>query len=337
VSIHNSGIIETIRNQFGAGAFSRQNSQKLISLLRSKFQEGADYEPVNGVNFSCFLKAMCKAAETDAYAAFEAARERGDPNALDRFVQRFYYEEMFDRELSRGILELLARAAGYTAYEGNGADAPKTPPSYTPYAGGAIRFGKHKWTVLEVSGGHALILTKGIIEQRVYNNQRGSTTWANCSLRQYLNGEFYAGFSDREKSCICETNLRNSPNPWYETDGGNYTKDRIFLLSIEETAKYFGDSGFLRERDTGPTVWQSSDDDSFDELYKKGVLNDQYNANRVAEYNGSPWWWWLRTPGRGGAYGAAVGLEGGVLVLGPVDYGVLDYGGVRPALRLRLY
>lgn len=62
--------------------------------------------------------------------------------------------------------------------------------------GDIVKFGNYNWQVLEIKGGKALILSERILEQRAYNHTNTDITWANCSLREYLNGDFYDSFDD---------------------------------------------------------------------------------------------------------------------------------------------
>ena len=140
-----------------------------------------------------------------------------------------------------------------------------------------------EWRVLEVSNNKALLITKDAIDCKPYNNewryikcrditwgeyslrQWRDTTWGECSLRQWLNNEFInQAFSKEEQNEIILTNISNPNNPYFEkwggnnSWGGNNTKDKIFLLSIDEALKYFkhsfiarffyGDCGALEDR-----------------------------------------------------------------------------------------
>jgi len=100
------------------------------------------------------------------------------------------------------------------------------------------------------------------------------------------------------------TTLRNDDNPVYETEGGNDTQDRIFLLSLEEAEDYFKDDDDRKANGSG-------DINDIEDLY-----------------------WWLRTPGKKSSEAAYVNTDGKVIVAG-VHRGA-DEGGVRPALWLNL-
>jgi hypothetical protein len=192
--------------------------------------------------------------------------------------------------------------------------------------------------VLAVENGKALIITDKIIDFRAYHNEWEDITWAECDLRAYLNGEFYNGFSATDKAKIAETRNVNKDNQWHYPEydpgdilaprGGADTTDKIFLLSLEEVVKYFGDSGQLAKGNS--YVWN---------------IDDQYNGARIAytakEYvfpwgyaypAGTAWRWWLRSPGDISEKAVEVDGGGYIVVFGnPVGDSV---SGLRPALWL---
>ena len=129
--------------------------------------------------------------------------------------------------------------------------------------GSIMRFGDYDWRVLASRKGEMLIVSDKILEERQYNTQQMDITWENCSLRRYLNGEFYNKFNSEEKRKIAKTRLPNKNNQEFGTNGGHTTKDRIFILSIEEVESYFGDNS----------------------------ARVTYDIMGNAEY------WWLRSPG----------------------------------------
>ena len=109
--------------------------------------------------------------------------------------------------------------------------------------GDQIIFDPYEWRVICIQNGAALIITENMIDQRAYHNEYKDITWAECSLRKYLNGEFYDRFDIADQSRIIPVINQNADNQWYGSNGGEDTKDSIFLLSLEEAiCKYFGDS-----------------------------------------------------------------------------------------------
>ncbi|MCR4720226.1 MAG: fibronectin type III domain-containing protein [Lachnospiraceae bacterium] len=111
-----------------------------------------------------------------------------------------------------------------------------------------------EWICLDYDedNGKALFLSRYILDKHDYNDEYTDVTWENCTLRSWLNETFlYSAFSEKErKELILQTLLINSLNNSKGVNGGNDTKDRVFLLSMEEFNKYaeaIGDTGLLRD------------------------------------------------------------------------------------------
>lgn len=199
------------------------------------------------------------------------------------------------------------------------------------HVGDKIVFGNYKWRVLDIHNNTALIITEYIIEQRAYHDAYKDITWADCSLRNYLNSEFYNKFTEADKSRIIPVINKNFDNHWYGSKGGADTRDSIFLLSLEEvTCQYFGDSS--------------------SKLYNPGKnqrywfeRKDENNSKRIARLEGMEWntWWWLRSPGRVNVKAVYVhgdgniGIQGNNILKGNISDGKC-LGGVRPALWLKV-
>lgn len=200
--------------------------------------------------------------------------------------------------------------------------------------GEIMSFGGYDWRILDLQGNTALIMMEDIIEQQPYNNYAGDVTWADCSLRKYLNSEFYNRFTLDEQSRIIPVMNKNQDNQWYGSRGGEDTRDYIFLLNMEEVVcKYFGDSSKnLENRSAKQRYW----------FQKK----DENNSKRGSKFDGYVWWWWLRSPGRDNKRAVYIHGDGNIGIQGN---GTFRYssntihpttgdnsGGVRPALWLSL-
>ncbi len=198
--------------------------------------------------------------------------------------------------------------------------------------GDKIVFDKYEWQVLDIQNNKALIITEYIIEQRAYHGAYKDITWADCSLRKYLNGEFYDNkFTVADKSRIIPVINKNLDNQWYGSKGGADTRDSIFLLSLEEvTCQYFGDSSSkLHNPGKNQRYWFER--------------KDENNSKRIAKLECNTWgsWWWIRTPGRVNVKAVYVhgdgniGIQGNNILKGNISDGKC-LGGVRPALWLKL-
>lgn len=183
---------------------------------------------------------------------------------------------------------------------------------------GKIHFGLYDWFVLEEKENRMLLITQKVIEKRPYHNVEEKITWETSSIRDYLNHEFLQNFQEDERKKIIEVTNENKDNQWYGTEGGNPTKDRIFLLSLEEVIKYFGDSGQLEQRNKNEGCGWLKDDFFF-------FLSDQYNRNRRAvDDTETVVDWLLRSPGANGRVAAMVyGLD----LRDPFDHGDISVCG----------
>ncbi len=201
--------------------------------------------------------------------------------------------------------------------------------------GDSVKLGMLEWKVLDIKEKAALVITKDIVELQAYHNKPGDITWADCELRNYLNGKFLNRFTEEEKLRINPTKVINSGNPWFDTIGGEDTTDYVFLLNIEEAVcKYFGDSSSNLQIPNGKYKY----------WFTRKDIN---NSKRVANYLGYDWWWWLRSPGRKQVKAAYIHGDGNIGIQGnnalrcnlsgvfhPVDNDAR--GGVRPALWMKL-
>lgn len=198
--------------------------------------------------------------------------------------------------------------------------------------GDMIVFGQYEWRVLDIHDNAALIITEDIIEQRPYHDEYKDMTWAGCSLRKYLNGEFYDKFTEADKARIIPVRNKNPDNPWYGSNGGADTEDSIFILNIDEVVcQYFGDSSSkLRNPGKNQRYWFER--------------KDENNSKRIARLKDNKecvWWWWIRTPGRVNIKAVYIhgdgniGIQGNNILKGNLSDGKCT-GGVRPALWLKL-
>lgn len=169
-----------------------------------------------------------------------------------------------------------------------------------------------EWRVLEVKDGKALVISKYALDGKEYSSDGSYICWENCTLRNWLNNDFInSAFSEEEKALIPTATVSADKNPEYDTDPGNATQDRVFLLSIPEANIYFtSDSA----RVCKPTAY--------------AIANGAYKSD-----NGN-FRWWLRSPGAYKGYVTYVFKDGGVMEYGNVVN--TRPGAVRPALWIDL-
>ena len=150
-----------------------------------------------------------------------------------------------------------------------------------------------------------LVISQYVLNwQRYHNESYTGVTWERCTLRQWLNEDFFnAAFSDEEKGMI----------PTVFT-----TQDQVVVLSIEEANKFFENG---EARMCVPTAYAKANGADISSIYTK---DDEATC-----------WWWLRSLGSNSnqQYAAVVGIGGSVSSHG---YSVNSGGGVRPALWIDL-
>jgi hypothetical protein len=227
-----------------------------------------------------------------------------------------------------------------------------------------IKFGPFNWRVLERKGNTALIITEGIIEKGPYHTKKEGTTWEKSGVRGFLNSKFLDKFDSKDKAKIIEVTNQNPDNPWYKTmsasiaipgvtahdsRGGNPTKDKIFLLSIDEVCRYFGDST-ARLKDKGFTQLGGGKTQMGPgmKLSTLSLISDKNDPNRTAIMPGTfskdkvkqdkAFWWWLRSPGEADALAAYITDKGAINITGKTIFAFAEtqMGGLRPALWINL-
>ena len=158
-----------------------------------------------------------------------------------------------------------------------------------------------EWIVLSNNGSELFVLSKYGLDYKPMNDYPGDLTWENCSLRTWLNNDFYnTAFTDKEKDLIKTTLLKNNDNPEYGTNGGNDTNDKIFLLSIDEiTDPAYGLSEYYPDDDYYAVDRCCPSDYALDRGFLSVVWHTIENVyDLYPKEEGKPTCtWWLRSPG----------------------------------------
>ena len=138
---------------------------------------------------------------------------------------------------------------------------------------GSVKGRSIRWKVLSVMPGKACIITTDIIRHKPYNEEFKYVTWDECSLRQWLNSYFIKHyFSSAERNRIMITNNIPESNPliYSSNYSGVQTNDYVFILSVSEAKRFFGNN----------EIRSASD------------------------------WWWLRVPGKNNCHACYVETDG---------------------------
>ena len=148
------------------------------------------------------------------------------------------------------MLALMLAACGSDSCsntKGNVASSRKRIWSADTKVGGCVQMGTWrgapiKWRVLAIEKGRALLISQDILAQRPFHNKNEDTSWAHCTLREWLHHKFPdEAFSSSERDAILLTALSNSDDTESGVASSSDTADHVFLLSVAEVKQYFSD------------------------------------------------------------------------------------------------
>lgn len=162
-----------------------------------------------------------------------------------------------------------------------------TAPPRTYQIGEEISFGTYEqnndpsdgtediqWIVLKQENDRVMLISKYCLDAKPYNSTLESVDWAHCSLRAWLNDEFFdSAFMAEEQARILTVTNENPAHDLAQTSSGESTADRVSILSREEAEDLFKT---VTERITAPTAYARA---------HGAHLNTDTRAG----------WWWLRT------------------------------------------
>lgn len=187
-----------------------------------------------------------------------------------------------------------------------------------------------KWRVLNMKSGTALILSEYGLDSQQYNEESVEITWADCTLRKWLNDEFLTeAFNSKERKLVKSSTIKNEDNASYGTEGGEDTKDKVFILSMNDvvnTGYGFDSSRFKLDINRRCS--------STDFAKGMGAWSTSFGCDYETVEGKKPSCWWLRLPGGDSLCAVFVDFRGSI-----DDYGDnIDLGAnaVRPAMNLNL-
>lgn len=176
------------------------------------------------------------------------------------------------------------------------------------------------WRVLEVTDDSVLLLSEYGLESRNVMDTFQAYTWETSSIRKFLNNDFLdTAFTRKEANAIRKGKVATADNKVYGTSGGKTTKDKVFLLSVEEA--------------TNPAYG----------FYPNFLVPSQTRTLKVTQYalkhdgyrnaaNGNTCWW-LRSMGLNNYYASYVYTNGCGTHHSFVGR---RHDAIRPAIRVKL-
>ena len=172
-----------------------------------------------------------------------------------------------------------------------------------------------EWRVLLIEGDGAQMISVYALDAQPYNEKPAVARWTECTLRTWLNTDFYdTAFDDEEKAVIVTKEIEN----WKEDP----TSDPVYLLSCDEAKQLFANH---EDRMVSPTPY----------CLAQGVYQStKYPLKKPKDMPGNSQWW-LRTHSWEDKYRAAyVAGSGGVMTCGGNSDGRVENTrwAVRPAI-----
>lgn len=184
-----------------------------------------------------------------------------------------------------------------------------------------------RWRVLANDGKTLLVLADTGLDCQSYHEMGTAVTWADCSLRKWLNGAFYrTAFDNQERAAIVRQTVGYAD---YAAGGEkeSSTQDDIYIPSMQEMAerKY----GFPAAVQNPAPCRQMP---ASEYAYAMGA--------RLGDEDGTGYqccWWWLRTPAseeeNAFRYAALMGSTGAFSLYGLVEN---KYRAVVPMLHISI-
>jgi hypothetical protein len=181
-----------------------------------------------------------------------------------------------------------------------------------------FKFEPIKWRILSNTNGELFVMAVKILESRVYQSSAyTNVTWKICTLRNWLNNDFYnTAFNSSERAKIETSTVVNTG-----ANGENNTNDKLFLLSYEDTVNtaygFSSDSGADSARQAQGTDYAKSN----------GLYVYTY-VNSIPVYSN----WWLRSTRSNSSI--ALNVDDIGIVSDDDNEASLEMIGVRPAFNI---
>ena len=165
------------------------------------------------------------------------------------FALDMYHRFITDPSITRDEIEIIKKADLYDEVQYGRIEAPELNEDILPIT----------WIVVEKEDDRALLVSKYALFSSYFYQRHKERSYLDSDIRKLLNDDFlYTVFRKKELEHIMTNEI---------------TEDKAFLLSIEETSKYF-----------------PSDDMRKLTLLEMSVKKNENNIDRDKSY-----WWWLRS------------------------------------------
>lgn len=144
-----------------------------------------------------------------------------------------------------------------------------------------------EWLVLKKAENKVLLISKDALDFQQYSENNSEVSWANSSLRRWLNEVFIASAFDAEElKMIVNTDVTGDKTAPCSDASGNVATDKIFLLSSVEANLYFGSNNACKCQGTEYCSSRARASQDPASVRAHGGKNENTGECK----------WWLRTP-----------------------------------------
>lgn len=183
-------------------------------------------------------------------------------------------------------------------------DIKENHPLYFKEIGDEIVFGTYpqtaegrradvEWIILNIDreNHHIMLLSKYALERKVFHDINENISWADSTLRFWLNNEFIdEAFSGSEQKALLTHSTGARDNWEFGTPGGVETDNKVYLLDLKNFDDLLTDKQEIAQ-----------------------CMPTEYAIKQGAEVKGDYCNWWLRSPGEFQNYAAIVDTNGGFI------------------------
>ncbi len=146
-----------------------------------------------------------------------------------------------------------------------------------------------EWIVLDKRGDRSLLMCRYGLDCICFNTAEAFVTWDQSTILTWLNSTlYYSAFNGAERAMLLTSEQKTDTNPFFDTDPGAVTTERLFLPNIAQTVKYLPAE---EDRLCIATPYAAS----------RGAIVDKQSGACI---------WWLRSPGFDASTATRVLLDG---------------------------
>ena len=154
------------------------------------------------------------------------------------------YESAYSRMSKIDVLDSQERAEKYYQLYLRQREASEEKALPEAETGDTVSFGGEKWLVLDRAGRRLVMICSSPGEKSAFryvrfNDEAGEVTWADSTLRKYLNGRALSVFTDLEISSLVDMTYTPSGNDHYGvfSSSGELT-DKVRIFDAEDLSTY---------------------------------------------------------------------------------------------------